>query len=254
VPAPTPAPDPAPAVTPVAAAPSLPPVSGAAQPGIAAPGDRPPEAEAATQTYKTVLEVLAAYPAGPCFAALPSLSDTGSFQFETFARSADDLARFRTTLEVETGSLPNTTMKPISEAQCRTLAFVQDSPAYPAFQLYFDLANRSIASGEMLEGRIGNTSGGFISLLLIDDEGRVQNLGSFLKFTRGAALFRIPMTVQGAVVETQQLLLALSTPVSLQTVRDAAGQPAEAFFQDLGAELRAKGQKEDLALVAFSVR
>jgi hypothetical protein len=230
---------------------SLPPQEGAARAGIAAPVAT---AEADSDTYEAVLAATATYPAGPCFAALPGLSDKGVFQFETFALSETDLAAFRQSIEAETGRLPNSHMKPVSPAQCRALAFLTESAAYPAFQLVFDLPERSIASGSVLTGRLVNTSGGFISLLLIDDEGLVQDLGGFLRFTPGAAIFSIPMTLRGAPVETQQLLMALSTPASLATVREGSGTAANTFFAALTAELQARGVTEDIALIAFSVR
>lgn len=246
------APPAAPAAAPPVGRPSLPPVSGAESAGIAAPPET--RLQAATQTYETVLEMLARYSGGSCFAALPSLGAGEAFQLETFARNTNDLDGFRAALETRTGRLPNTRMKPVSDAQCRALAFVQDSPAYPAFQLYFELEAHQIASGDRLSGRIGNTTGGFLSFLLIDDEGLVQDLGSFLKFTRGAAVFSVPMTLSGGPVETQQLLMALSTPARPDTVRTGSGTPADTFFTNLAAELAAKGIREDLAVVAFSVR
>jgi hypothetical protein len=238
----------------VAALPSLPPVSGAARPGIAAPTPEVVLPATPTETYETTLDVLASYAGGPCFAALPTLGDDGAFQLETFARSRSDLDKFRGALETRTGALPDTRMKPVSDAQCEALAYLQNSPAYPQYQIFFDLKAYTIPSGSVLEGKIGNTGGGFLSFLIIDDEGLVQDLGSFLRFTRGAALFRIPMTIKGSPVETQQLLMALSTPARLETVQAASGTPARQFFAALEAELRRKGVREDLAMVAFSVK
>lgn len=242
--------EPAPAA---AEPPAQPPETGREREGVAAaPAAQTPEE--ANATYRSVLDFLAGYPAGPCFAALPSLSAEGRFQFETFARDAADLARFRLALERQTGALPNASMKPVTEAQCRALAFVQKSPAYPSFKLYFDLAERAIASGGVLEGTIGNTSSGFVSLLLIDDEGKVQDLTTFLRFSRGAAHFAIPMTLTAGPVETQQLLMAISTPAGLQSLRQMSGEPADKVFAAISLELVMKHQREDIALVAFSVR
>lgn len=235
--------------------PIAPPLEGVERTGIASSNDPAPQtAEEAQETYTDVLDVLRAYPVVDCFAALPSLSEDNAFQLETFANSPDDLEAFRTALADETQALPGTVMKPISEAQCDALPFVTKSPRYPEFQLYFDLTARDIPSGTLLEGRIGNLSGGFMSLMLVDDDGIVQDLTSFLRFRPGAAEFSIPMTLQGSPVETRQLLMALSTTTRLQTLRGLSGQPAADVFTQLTLEILRQGGGEDIALVAFSVR
>jgi len=133
------------------------------------------------------------------------------------------------------------------------MEFVQGADSYPAFRLYFDLKDRAIASGSALAGAVGNATEGVLNLVLVDDEGKVQDLGSFLRFTRGKAIFSVPMTFKGGPIQTQQLLMAISTPGRLATVSDFSGQPARAFFQRLNLELVQRGMSADLALVAFNV-
>ena len=223
--------------------------------GIASPVDLPEQTPAEAQvTYATVIDFLRSFPVGDCFAALPVLAEDGTFRFETFARSQADLARFRAALETETGALPGTVMKPVSEPQCDALPFVTKAARYPEFQLYFDLDSRDIESGTVLRGRLGNTSGGFISLLVIDDDGIVQDLTRFLQFRPGFAGFEIPMTLQGSPVETRQILMALSTKRRLQSLTRSSGQQAELFFQRLGFELTLQGGGEDVALVGFTLK
>ncbi|WP_394200011.1 hypothetical protein [Litoreibacter albidus] len=259
-PAPIPVPDPAPVPNPAPLpdlAKSLPPPPSDItedQSGVASANAPAQSAEQAQETYDTVLDFLRGFDGGPCFAALPVLAEDGAFRFETFAQSDADLARFRQALELETGTLPGTVMKPVSDAQCQALPFVTAAARYPEFQLYFDIAARDIPSGDLLSGKLGNTSGGFVSLLLIDDEGVVQDLGSFLKFRAGYAGFDIPMTLKGSPVKTQQLLMALSTRARLKTLKSLSGQPAKDFFKRLSVEILLQGGGEDVALVAFSVR
>jgi len=237
--------------------PSLPPpANSTARDGIAAPlPENVPEAPPNEDTYDVVLDHLAEIAKPACFAAMPSLSDEGAFQLEVFARDTADLAEFRNRLESRVGQrMPNTTMKPISQDQCEVMTFLTEGPSFPRFKLFFDIPRRVIRSGEALEGRIGNTSGGFITFLVIDDEGTVQDLATFLQFVPGGARFSIPLSLTAGPVETQQLLLVLSTAARLRTVELHNGTKAETFFPMLSAELRERGQTEDAAIVAFSVR
>jgi hypothetical protein len=241
------------AVEPVGSLP--PPATAVARDGIAAASpDIETLAPANETTYLSVLDVLAEVAKGPCFAALPTLSDQSEFQLEAFARNDTDLDAFQTELETRLGRMPNTTMKQISDAQCAALSFISEGPAYPRFKLFFEIDKRVIASGEAVVGRIGNTTGGNISFLVIDDEGTVQDLAFYLHFVPGGAKFDIPLQLTAGPVETQQLLMAISTPARLQTVIEANGAKAADFFPLLAEELRARGQTEDVAIVAFSVR
>jgi hypothetical protein len=101
---------------------------------------------------------------------------------------------------------------------------------------------------------VGNTGGGVLTLLVIDDEGTVQDLATFLRFAAGEARFSVPLTLTAGPVETRQLLMALSTPALPRTVIDRNGEKAETYFPALTAELRARNMREDVAMVAFSVR
>jgi len=244
-PVPTPGPDPS-----TAPAPDAPPTDAPAPETDITPAER--------DGYRAILDYLATQDTGPCFAALPALGqETGALTLDAFGESAARLDGFRAGMEAATGlspaTLPGTYLKPISPPQCAALDFLRDAARYPAFGLYFDLPVRVIASGATLSARIHNTSGQVLHLVLIDDEGLVQTLDGFLRFTRGAGQFAIPMTFQGGPIVTQQLLLAIASPVPLETVRRASGQEAAPFFATLREELTTRGLTPDMAMVAFSV-
>ncbi|QDC09173.1 hypothetical protein FHY55_07930 [Oceanicola sp. D3] len=222
--------------------------------GAAAPAPESDISEADRTRYTAILDYLKTYDGGACFAALPALGEeTAQLTLDAFGPSSASLDGFRAGMEAETGEIPNTFLKPVSEAQCATLTFIREAKAYPAFNLYFDMENRVIASGDYLEGRILNVSGQVVHFLLIDDEGTVQALDSFLQFTRGGASFSIPMNLTAGPVVTQQLLLAVGTPARLDVVKDENGTEAASFFAALAAELEARGISADLSMVAFSV-
>lgn len=205
--------------------------------------------------YAAILDHLKRYSGGSCFAALPALGDrAGQLTLDAFGETTKRLDRFRAGLEEAAGIVPGTYLKPVSTAQCATLSFIKQLPTYPEFGLYFEMAEREIKSGNRLVGRIRNTSGLFLHLLLIDDEGTVQSLDSFLKFRAGAAEFSIPMTYQGGPIDTQQLIMAVGSPGRLDTIEDLNGASAFAFFAALEGERAEKGLAVDLSMVAFSVQ
>ncbi|MEL6519834.1 MAG: hypothetical protein AAFQ66_02660 [Pseudomonadota bacterium] len=172
---------------------------------------------------------------------------------DAFGPTTKRLDQFRAGLEGAAGILPQTHLKPISDAQCATLQFVRDLPNYPEFGLYFELSNREIASGTRLEGRILNAAGQFLHLVVIDDDGLVQSLDSFLTLAGDAVEFAIPLTFQGGPIDTQQLLLAIAAPINLSTTERMNGASAFAFFSALETERSQNGIPLDLSMVAFSV-
>ncbi len=125
----------------------------------------------------------------------------------------------------------------VDARQCPALTFLRGRAAYPAFQLGLDLARTQLASGETMVGRLEGAAGAYTSLILVDDNGVVQDLRRFLRFTGGRAEFAIPVTRDGPPRETAQLLIALATPTRPETLTERAGRLASDIFPLLGEEL-----------------
>lgn len=139
----------------------------------------------------------------------------------------------------------------VDRRQCPALNFLRERPNYPAFQLGLALASREVASGEALVGTIEGVGGAYTSLLLIDDNGVVQDLRRFMRFTSGRAEFAVPVTRDGAARDTSQLLMAIATADRPGTIGAQAGQLAERFFPPLAAEI---GSVASFAILTFDVR
>ncbi|MCC5984970.1 MAG: hypothetical protein JJU42_11450, partial [Rhodobacteraceae bacterium] len=230
-------------------------VTGQAPGDLAAPSDAGEATPDARDLYAQVLDHLRSLEPEPCFTALPALAEDNTLRFEVFGATDTQLQDFRSGIEARTGLIPGMVMRPITEGQCETLDFVRRAPDYPAYNLYFTLENREIASGTQLTGRVHNSFGRQVHLLLIDNSGRVHRLDTFLQFAGGTASFQIPMTLQGSPVDTFQLLLALAVPAWLDSVRALSGAAdAQAFFAALNSEMDERGVAPDISLIAFSVR
>lgn len=196
-------------------------------------------------------ELLASYSGGDCFAALaqPSASgdtlrvtallhETGRLEdfAETLARQ--DFGEAARRIEIDAGHIG------------RALAFLAAMPGYPGFPLRLRLDDRRIASGDTLTGTIegigerigeGIADGAVLDLLLVDDEGRVQQISQFLERDGGTARFALPLTLSGRPVETAQLLIALALPAALIHTQDGDGAAADGFFDALADALATKG-------------
>ena len=206
--------------------------------------------------YAEVLDHLRALPDIPCFAALPALDEAGQLRLEVFGPARTGLEAFRAGLEEETGLVPGMVLRAVTQGQCETLDFIRRNRDYPAFALYLSLSERQLASGTQVQGAVHMAGGRALTLLLVDNAGRVQSLDRFLRDSEdGRAGFTVPMTLQGPAVETWQLLLAVATDSPLEVTQTLSGaQEAAPFFARLRAEIATGGHSPDLALIAFSLR
>jgi len=132
-------------------------------------------------------------------------------------------------MDWEAGVVPNSVLLPISEDQCPVLRFLQEATYYPDYTLHIDVPERALRSREVLSGRVFNTSGGHVTLLAIDDEGRISDVTDTLTVGADDALTLSPA-------------LAPLLPYT-----------AEFFFALLTGELEQRGTTAEAAMVGFTV-
>ena len=139
----------------------------------------------------------------------------------------------------------------VDNRQCAALDFARARPSYPSFKVPLRLQASLINSGNELRGSIDNVAGFYTSLLLVDDNGVVQDLRRFVRFESGRAAFEVPVTRDGAARDTSQLLIAIATQGRPATVSNLAGRLAADFFPALEAEI---GRGAIMAVVPFDLR
>ena len=107
-------------------------------------------------------------------------------------------------------------------------------------------------SGGRLIGSIeGVSPGAYTALLLVDDNGVVQDLRRFIRFAGGKAEFDVPVSRDGDPRDTSQILIALAAPSRPPTITNLAGRLAEDFFPALAKDLPANAS---LAVLPFDLR
>ncbi|MEL6587011.1 MAG: hypothetical protein AAFY65_17930 [Pseudomonadota bacterium] len=220
------------------------------------PAAPPPPAQAPAQDQDPALTALIdrirSRLDDPCLVALPRPQAAPLGPLVTTLTDQDVTARRFADAVLTDPDLPVDTATVLVDArQCPALVFLRAQAAYPAFQLRMGLAQTQVPSGGTLVGRIEGSAGAYTSLLLVDDNGVVQDLRRFLRFTGGRAEFAIPVTRDGAPRETAHLLIALATAGRPQTITDLAGRRAADVFPPLSAEL---GPGTRLAVQAVDIR
>ncbi len=222
--------------------------SAAAPPRAAAPAPpSTPESRAVAELIQRIRGRLN----DPCLVAIPRIGADGAPEMAILAVSDSDIQAFSSDVLVNVQPPPAQRAVLVDPRQCAALTFVRENAAYPAFRLSAQLQSTVIASGDHLIGQIGGSGGRYVSLLLIDDNGVVQDIGTYLRFAGGQAQFDVPMRRSSNSRDTSQLLLAVATDARPRAVDEANGQLAEDFFASLRKEL---DRSSALVLIPFDVR
>lgn len=189
--------------------------------------------------------------ADTCLLALPRRAGADSVGLALMAAADGEMARFADAVLTAQDADIRQTRTLVDPRQCPALAYVRQNRDYPATRLGLALDAAEVASGSNLTGVLRGTAGRYVLLLLIDNNGVVQDLQRFLSFSGNFTRFDVPVTRQGAPRDTSQLLLAIATQRPAPEIRDRDGQLARDVFAGLSGEI-ASGAA--IAVATFDVR
>jgi hypothetical protein len=213
----------------------------------------PPRMAAPVYGYPDYVDYAAGYYGGPCFAVAPAPTSDGGVSFAAFAADPASGTTFQSRFEQAFGRPAPVATNPVSPLQCSALSFVRGNGSYPSQDLNLLLETDAIASGSALAGKVVANDSRQLHLLIIDDEGKVQNLDPYLHAEGGTASFDPPITAMNDGRFKVQLLVAIAAPGPLQVVAQMSGAKADAFFAALELELAAGRIDASVAIAAFRV-
>ncbi|ARC90743.1 hypothetical protein [Rhodovulum sp. MB263] len=215
------------------------------------PAAGPSEPRARDLAAAALIRRIRETPAPDCLLALPRRDAEGGAGVDLIAASEAGMADYAGRLL--TGDLAGTAERRrlIDPRQCPVLELLRDSPDYPATRLGLGLDRAEIVSGGRLTGSLRGVGGRYVLLLLIDNNGVVQDLQRFLSFAGNRAKFEVPVTLAGPARDTSQLLLAVASDGPVPGLRAQIGRRADQVFPP---GRRAALGAAALALVGFDLR
>lgn len=172
-----------------------------------------------------------------CLLALPQQLGDGELQLAVLAADDRQIGSFISEVTAGFGAEVPSQNKLVDQRQCPALTFARRTQNYPLFGLAVQLQSQDVESGDRLIGRIANGTGSYNTLLLVDDNGVVQDVRRFLAVQGGEVTFDIPVARAGASRDTNQLLIAIATQDRIESVTANAGRLASDFFPSLIAEI-----------------
>ena len=237
-------------VEPVAALPS--PVSGATDPGRSTGSTtaRPP-ASAQDLAVGDLIRKIRSNAGEECLLTLPRSDGEDGVGLDMMAAQDTAFSRFSETVLTQSDSDLRQTRTLLDPRQCPAVEYIKDNRDYPATRLGLRLDASSVASGTRLTGVLRGTAGKYVALLLVDNNGVVQDLQRFLSQSGNFTRFDVPVTRSGPRRDTAQMLIAIASRSPMQQIRDRNGRLAEDVFAGLQGSL--SGQAA-LAITTFDVR
>ncbi|MFN3145140.1 MAG: hypothetical protein ACE368_07645 [Paracoccaceae bacterium] len=187
----------------------------------------------------------------PCLLTIPRRSGENGIGLALLSSSDGAMVAFSETVltEEDEGIVQTRTL--VDERQCPALAFFQLNRDYPASRLGIRLETPTVVSGQSLTGVLRGIASRDFMLLLIDNNGVVQDLTRFASVNGDFARFEVPMTRVGPNRDTASILIALASRESLDPVRQRMGRLAEEVLSGLSDAL---SRNAALALASFDLR
>ncbi|MEL6915915.1 MAG: hypothetical protein AAFP13_15580 [Pseudomonadota bacterium] len=139
----------------------------------------------------------------------------------------------------------------VDTRQCATLDALRQSADYPVSRLGLALDGAVLTSGDTLTARVLGAGGLFLTLLVVDDNGVVQDLAPFTTLDGDTPVVEVPVARAGPTRTTRQILLALATPEAPLDLSGVIGELAQDVFSSIPpAQLEAMS----FAVATFDVR
>jgi serine/threonine-protein kinase len=183
------------------------------------------------------------YDGGECFLITPIAISERDVALEGLGASLQPFNRLDDAFKRDHGFEADIAVRQVTPAQCPAVTFLARLRDARVSAPRIDVDRVNVRSGETLSGLVDRFGSRNIELLLVSDEGIVQNVSRLLMPGINAKSFAIGMGKRnGASESLPQLLLAIVSARPLATLRTAQPVAAKQFFSAVLAEAANTGQ------------
>jgi serine/threonine protein kinase, bacterial len=175
------------------------------------------------------------YDGGECFFILPVAISSNAAVIEGFGASTAPFDTFDKAFKRDLGFEASVGARLVTQAQCPAIKFLSQFSRNQARAPRINLDSVEVKNGGTLNGTIENFANRVVELLLVSDSGEVKNLSYLLKPGTDSLSFSLGMQRSGGG-EGPQLLLAVTTPQVLDSLRQPKPMAADTFFLQASSE------------------
>jgi serine/threonine-protein kinase len=178
------------------------------------------------------------YEGGDCFFVLPVAIGTSAAVVEGFGASTAPFEALDRAFKKTQGFEASIGIRMVTPPQCPAITFLNKMRGDPARTPRISLGSVKIRPNETISGNVENFANRVVELLLITDQGQVQNLSYLLKPGTDALSFSIEMKRAEETLGSNvpQLIMAVASPRVLDSLRQPRPIPADQFFLQVMSE------------------
>lgn len=228
--------------------PEAPPTVGNETPAIGSPLAAPDET---SLLIGALLTRIRSVEAPACTVALPRRSSEGRVGLSLIGPDRDALSLYGAQLAEGLPTPVSSVLEVVDRRQCAALDALSQTAAYPASRIGFQLDSSTLTNGETLKARIIGAGGLALAVMMIDDNGVVQDLSRFTTIDGTDPVISAPVSRAGDGRETRQLLMVFGTTGAALDLTGFEGRMAQDVFNSLGPQ---RLNQAAFAVVSFDVR
>jgi serine/threonine-protein kinase len=178
------------------------------------------------------------YDGGDCFFVMPVAIGASAAVVEGYGASTSPFEALDKSFKRTQGFEASIGIRMVTQPQCPAITFLNKVRGDPARTPRISLGSVKIHPNETVSGNVENFANRVVELLLISDDGLVQNMSYLLKPGTDALAFSIEMKRSESTMGSSvpQLIMAVATPKVLDSLRQPRPTPADQFFLQVLSE------------------
>lgn len=200
-----------------------------------------------------IARVVANFGAPPCFLAVPKPAGNDGWSVQSYSDAPavfDDFAAYLKTRLPQSVVLDR---RALQSGQCAAVDFVNAFGAAAPGEFSFTVEQRRLGNGGRLAATISGYRGPQLYVLLVDDDGVVQDISKFASVAAGTAKLDVPVNLKGGGQAKTQLLFAIAASRPLSLLDHVSPTPLARLLPLLRGEIRASKAAIEIAVADFTV-
>jgi len=193
------------------------------------------------------------YDGGDCFFVAPTAVSANAAQIDGYGASGSPFQVLDDAFKRANGFEASIEVRQVTSAQCPAITFLGRLRNERARAPRIQVGQTNLRSGDALAGSIEGVGNNSVQLLLVSDEGQVQDVSALLKPAGDAKTFNMRMQRTGAAGAQPQLLVAVSSARPLESLKGAQTTPADQLFPLALTEAARTGQAIGAAIRYFKL-
>ena len=174
----------------------------------------------------TITRYVNNYDGGDCFFAIAiSIGETAA-QIEGYGASTAPFQTLDDNFKRSNGFEADIGVRQVTPLQCPAITFLSRVRAQRQAAPQLDIGQANLKSGQSLTGTIDGYGDRVLELLLVSDDGSVNNVTQLVKTTRDGKTFNLRISLSGTSAAQPQILMVVASAHPLATLQ--LPQPADA--------------------------